>query len=69
MSTFYANDETRLIWQDDQTDLIPKTIGSSLMVSEFMCPCHGRMCDISFEPVVMNVCVLGLRCGVDSLPE
>lgn len=35
-STFYANDETRLIWQDDQTDLIPKTNGSSLMVSALM---------------------------------
>jgi hypothetical protein len=44
-STFYANDGTRLIWQDDQTDLIPKTNGSSLMVSAFMCPCHGMMCD------------------------
>lgn len=30
-STFYANDGTRLIWQDDQTVLIPKTNGSSLM--------------------------------------
>lgn len=42
-STFYSNDMNRLIWQDDKKDLLPKTNGLSLMVSGFMCPCHGLM--------------------------
>jgi hypothetical protein len=43
-STFYANDGSHMIWQSDEhQDLLPKSNGTSLMVSGFMCPCHGIM--------------------------
>jgi hypothetical protein len=43
-STFYANDGTHMIWQSDEhQDLLPKSNGTSTMVSAFMCPCHGIM--------------------------
>ncbi|KAF0512020.1 hypothetical protein F8M41_018079 [Gigaspora margarita] len=41
---FYANDEQRRIWtQEDKDVLRSKHIGRSVMVSAFVCPCHGLL--------------------------
>ena len=45
-STFYANDGKKLIWmQNSKKKLLPKTNGSSIMISGFCCECHGFMVD------------------------
>lgn len=43
-STFYANDGAPCIWMEGRKrHLKPKTNGLSIMISGFMCPCHGFM--------------------------
>lgn len=43
-STFYANDGVARAWlSEGETMLQKKSMGGSIMVSEFMCPCHGRL--------------------------
>ena len=43
-SVFYANDDGSKGWsQDDNPDLHKKGRGRSIMVSDFLCPCHGRL--------------------------
>lgn len=43
-STFYANDGKKDLWLLDGENYIRKKgPGSSIMVSEFQCPCHGTM--------------------------
>lgn len=43
-STFYANDGKREFWLKEEENYIRKKgQGSSIMVSEFQCPCHGTM--------------------------
>lgn len=41
-STFYANDGKSFLWLMNGVQK-PKTNGSSLMISAFICPCHGIM--------------------------
>ena len=41
-SIFQAHDGKRTIWQENtRKDLRPKGEGASIMVSTFLCPCHG----------------------------
>ena len=41
---FYANDGRRRIWvQEKENTLRPKHMGRSIMVSAFLCPCHGLL--------------------------
>ena len=41
---FYANDGQRRIWMREDEDILrSKHIGCSIMVSAFLCPCHGLM--------------------------
>ncbi|RIB19325.1 hypothetical protein C2G38_1922798, partial [Gigaspora rosea] len=41
---FYTNDGQRRIWtQEDEDVLRQKHIGRSVMVSAFVCPCHGLL--------------------------
>lgn len=43
-STFYANDGKSDFWLlDDENYIRKKGQGSSIMISEFQCPCHGTM--------------------------
>ena len=43
-STFYCNEGKKLFWlENKKKKLLPKSKGSSIMVSGFMCPCHGFM--------------------------
>lgn len=43
-STFYCNEGKKLFWMENKKKkLLPKSKGSSIMVSGFMCPCHGFM--------------------------
>ena len=43
-STFYANDGKNDIWSlEGESSIRKKGPGSSIMVSEFQCPCHGTM--------------------------
>ena len=43
-STFRANEDQRFCrLEKDEQILKPKYAGRGLMVSEFVCPCHGRM--------------------------
>ena len=43
-STFRANEDQRFCrLEKDEQILKPKSAGRGLMVSEFVCPCHGRM--------------------------
>ncbi|RQM19376.1 hypothetical protein B5M09_013890, partial [Aphanomyces astaci] len=43
-SVFYANDDGNKGWpQIDNHDLHKKGRGCSIMVSDFLCPCHGRL--------------------------
>jgi hypothetical protein len=43
-STFYSNDGAPMIWMEGRNrHLKPKTNGLSIMISGFMCPCHGFM--------------------------
>lgn len=42
--TFYANDGKNDIWlMEGESYIRKKSMGSSIMVSEFQCPCHGTM--------------------------
>lgn len=42
--TFYANDGKKNFWLEKEENYIrKKSQGSSLMISEFQCPCHGTM--------------------------
>lgn len=42
--TFYSNDGKRTFWMENGKHiLLPKSRGASLMVSGFVCPCHGFM--------------------------
>jgi hypothetical protein len=43
-SVFYANDDGGKGWSKDESpDLHKKGRGRSIMVSDFLCPCHGRL--------------------------
>ncbi|KAF0701900.1 hypothetical protein AaE_016253 [Aphanomyces astaci] len=43
-SIFYANDDGGMVWTNAaHPDLPKKGRGRSVMVSEFLCPCHGRL--------------------------
>ena len=43
-STFYTNDGKDEVWtHEDESVIRKKGPGSSIMVSEFQCPCHGTM--------------------------
>ncbi|KAH9115605.1 hypothetical protein LEN26_012972 [Aphanomyces euteiches] len=43
-SVFYANDDGGMIWTNSaHPDLPKKSRGRSIMVSDFLCPCHGRL--------------------------
>ena len=43
-STFFANDGKSVFWLlDGENHIRKKGPGSSIMVSEFQCPCHGTM--------------------------
>ncbi len=43
-STFYANDGKKFFWMENgKKKLLPKSAGSSIMISGFMCACHGFM--------------------------
>jgi hypothetical protein len=53
-STFYANDGSRLLWQEDGKSTIrPKSLGSSIMVSAFVCQCHGIMISENMKSYVL----------------
>ncbi len=42
-SVFAAHDGRRMVWMEDgKPPLRPKGNGQGLMVSQFLCPCHGR---------------------------
>ncbi|AYV87071.1 MAG: hypothetical protein Sylvanvirus22_10 [Sylvanvirus sp.] len=42
--TFAAHDARQCIWMEDgKPPLRPKGSGRIIMISEFLCPCHGRM--------------------------
>ena len=43
-STFYCNEGLKLFWMENgKKKLLPKSRGTSIMISGFMCPCHGFM--------------------------
>ena len=43
-STMYANDGKKFFWMENgKKKLLPKSAGSSIMISGFMCACHGFM--------------------------
>ena len=43
-SAFNANEDQRYCrLEKDEQILKPKRCGGGLMISEFLCPCHGRM--------------------------
>lgn len=43
-STFYCNEGRRLFWMENgRKKLLPKSKGTSIMVSGFICQCHGFM--------------------------
>jgi hypothetical protein len=43
-STFYPNEGMSFFWMENgKKKILPKTKGSSIMISGFMCPCHGFM--------------------------
>jgi hypothetical protein len=51
---FYANDGRRRIWIGEEEDILrPKHMGRSIMVSAFLCPCHGLL-KLSDEQMQMN---------------
>ena len=46
-SVFYANDDGGRGWSNSETpDLHKKGRGRSIMVSDFFCPCHGRLFEL-----------------------
>src|SRR5947209_5345460 len=51
---FYANDGRRRIWIREEEDILrSKHIGRSIMVSAFLCPCHGLL-RLSDEQLLAN---------------
>ena len=43
-STFYCNEGMRLFWMENgKKKLLPKCKGQSIMISGFLCACHGFM--------------------------
>jgi hypothetical protein len=43
-STFYCNEGKKLFWMENgKKKLLPKSKGTSIMISGFICPCHGFM--------------------------
>lgn len=41
---FHANDSKTMVWVADKENIIrPKGEGQSIMISQFLCPCHGVM--------------------------
>jgi hypothetical protein len=51
---FYANDGQRRVWTMEDEDILrSKHIGRSIMVSAFLCPCHGLL-RLSDEQLQMN---------------
>ncbi|PKY46319.1 hypothetical protein RhiirA4_320161 [Rhizophagus irregularis] len=51
---FYANDGQRKIWMKKDEDILrSKHIGRSIMVSAFLCPCHGLL-QLSDEQLQVN---------------
>ena len=41
-----GNENRRFCWlRNDEQVIIPKSAGRGMMVSEFVCPCHGKMVD------------------------
>ena len=43
-STFSSNDGRTYVWMEDgKPPLRPKGDGKCIMISEFLCPCHGRL--------------------------
>ena len=47
-SVFYANDDGGLIWScTEHPDLPKKSRGRSVMASDFLCACHGRLFNVS----------------------
>jgi len=43
-STFYCNEGMRLFWKENgKKKLLPKYKGQSIMISGFLCACHGFM--------------------------
>lgn len=43
-SCFESNDGTNVVWiEQGKTNLRPKGMGRSMMVSQFLCQCHGHM--------------------------
>jgi transposase len=43
-STFYCNEGKRLIWMENgKKKILPKSKGTSIMISGFVCKCHGFM--------------------------
>lgn len=46
-STFYANDFKVVNWLENNEHVLRrKGLGGSLMVSEFLCPCHGSISQV-----------------------
>jgi hypothetical protein len=44
-SVFYSNDAKRVVWVEEDADVLrPKSLGQSIMVSAFVCECHGFLC-------------------------
>jgi hypothetical protein len=44
-SVFYSNDAKKVIWKKEgENELRPKSAGQSIMVSGFVCACHGFLC-------------------------
>jgi hypothetical protein len=43
-STFYCNEGKRMFWMESKKKkILPKSKGQSLMISGFVCQCHGFM--------------------------
>ena len=43
-STFYCNEGVHIFWMENgKKKLLPKSKGQSIMISGFMCACHGLM--------------------------
>ncbi|RGB22462.1 hypothetical protein C1646_634114, partial [Rhizophagus diaphanus] len=52
---FYANNEQRKIWMKKDEDILhSKHIGRSIIVSAFLCPCHGLL-QLSDEQLQVNL--------------
>ncbi len=47
IKTLYANDASRIVWidcNDGESTIRPKSNGQSIMISGFLCACHGFLC-------------------------